>query len=261
MYSTQVFYYIQRQIVVLLDGISPRSYMPVYAKTLKLHRGVDNRIQFQFLNQQQKGIDVSGKSITFRLINSEGNRILFSKALDPVFPVTGIMELRVPSNILEDIVPQKAGYSLEIPQDGWNMPVFVDPASGARGEMDVVDSVLPSFVPSTIVTIPTGQPFPNNHSQTNNCDNCDPTKYTYYTSAVLTKGNPITTLQVDYNKYTGKVKIQGSTTGDSDWYQIGETHKYTSRNRTTGYVLPGFHPYIRIEFESTQGEVLEVLMR
>ena len=62
MYSTQVFVYTQRQIVVLLSGYSPRSYMPQYAKPLTLHKGVDNQIQFQFLNQQQKPVDITGKS-------------------------------------------------------------------------------------------------------------------------------------------------------------------------------------------------------
>ena len=46
MFSTQVFIYTQRQIVVLLSGYSPRSYMPQYAKPLTLHKGVDNQIQF-----------------------------------------------------------------------------------------------------------------------------------------------------------------------------------------------------------------------
>ena len=37
--------------------------------------------------------------------------------------------------------------------------VFVDSNAGARGDMNIVNSVLPSFVPSQTVTIPTGQAF------------------------------------------------------------------------------------------------------
>ena len=73
MYSTSVFYYVQRNIVVLLSGYSPRRYMPVYAKPLTLHKGVDNQIQFQFLNQEQKPVDITGKSITCRILNYTGN--------------------------------------------------------------------------------------------------------------------------------------------------------------------------------------------
>ena len=81
MYSTQVFIYTQRQIVVLLSGYSPRSYMPQYAKPLTLHKGVDNQLQFQFLNQEQKPVDITGKSITCRIINYTGGEILLQKAL------------------------------------------------------------------------------------------------------------------------------------------------------------------------------------
>jgi hypothetical protein len=44
--------------------------MPVYAKPLTLNKGVDNRIQFQFLNQEQKPVDITGKSITCRIPKS-----------------------------------------------------------------------------------------------------------------------------------------------------------------------------------------------
>ncbi len=50
--------------------------MPQYAKPLTLHKGVDNQIQFQFLNQEQKPVDITGKSITCRVINAQGNGTL-----------------------------------------------------------------------------------------------------------------------------------------------------------------------------------------
>ena len=103
MYSTSVFYIIQRQIVVLLSGLSPRKYMPVYAKPLTLHKGVDNQIQFQFLNQEQKPVDITGKEITCRIINNEGTEVLLRKALTLQLPATGIAALIVNAAEIEDI--------------------------------------------------------------------------------------------------------------------------------------------------------------
>ena len=54
MYSTSVKIYTPRQTVVLYSGSSPRRYMTVYSKNLKIHKGIDNQIQFQFINQDQK---------------------------------------------------------------------------------------------------------------------------------------------------------------------------------------------------------------
>ena len=56
--------------------------MPVYAKPLTLNKGVDNKIQFQFLNQEQKPVDITGKSITCRVLNYNGTAVLLRKALD-----------------------------------------------------------------------------------------------------------------------------------------------------------------------------------
>ena len=255
MYSTQVFIYTQRQIVVLLSGYSPRSYMPQYAKPLTLHKGVDNMIQFQFLNQEQKPVDITGKSITCRLINYTGGEILLNKALTLQLPATGIAALILGPADIEDIDPQKCYYSLEIPVGEFDFPVFVDQNAGARGDMNIVNSILPSFIPSETVTIPTGQLFPN----TTNA-NVNSNALIYYTSVITTNDNPVITLQAQFIDYYGCVAVQGSTIVDGDWYEI-TTASYDNVSDTKGYVIHGYHPYIRMEFDSNVGNVANILVR
>ncbi len=257
MYSTQVFVYTQRQIVVLLTGFSPRSYMPQYAKPLTLHKGVDNQIQFQFLNQEQKPVNITGKSITCRIINSQGNATLIQKALTLQLPATGIASLYLNAADIENIDTQKAYYSLEIPTGEFDFPVFVDQNAGARGDMNIVNSVLPSFVPSYPVTIPTGQPFPNLDPNANSSSNSQ----TYYTSVISSDDNPIMTFQATYADYYGNVLVEGSTIPDGDWYPILADTGYSNVNDTKGYVINGYHPYVRIQFESNVGAVTNVLVR
>lgn len=256
MYSTSVFYYIPRQIVVLLTGNSPRKYMPQYAKPLTLHKGVDNRIQFQFLNQEQKPVDVTGKSITCRIINDNGTEVLINKALNLDYALTGICSLNLTAADIEDINPQKAHYSLEIPVGEFGYPVFVDQNAGARGDMNIVNSVLPSFIPSSNITIPTGQPFPNVNVQNNPLPNAN----TYYSSVINTEDNPILTIQTSFNEYNGDVNILGSTQPDSEWYLI-DTHEYANTSSTYGYTIRGFHPFVKMQFVSNSGEVAKILAR
>ena len=255
MYSTQVFIYTQRQIVVLLSGYSPRSYMPQYAKPLTLHKGVDNMIQFQFLNQQQKPVDITGKSITCRIINYTGGAVLIQKALTLQLPATGIAALILGPADIEDIDPQKCYYSLEIPVDQFDFPVFVDQNAGARGDMNIVNSILPSFIPSESITIPTGQTFPNSYPNGNSDSNI-----IYYTSVITTNDNPILTLQAQYSDYYGNIAIEGSTIVDGDWYPIF-ADTYEELTETKGYVVQGYHPYIRMQFESNAGIVTNILAR
>ena len=263
MYSTAVFYYIQRQVVSLLTGNSPRRYMPVYAKPLTLHKGVDNQIQFQFLNQDQKPVDITDKSITCRILNYQGNEVLIIKALDLILPLTGIAVLTLNPSDLENIDPQKCYYTLEIPVGDFDFPVFVDSNAGARGEMNIVNSILPSFVPSMEVSIPTGQPFPNLQIGNDySYDYLPGNTQTYYSSTLETNDNPVLTFSVEYNNFSGNVAILGSTIVDNDFYVVDlvETNA-ANLTATKGYVVKGFHPYVRLQFVSDYGEVGNIYAR
>lgn len=256
MYATSVFIYTQRQIVVLLSGYSPRRYMPVYAKPLTLHKGVDNQIQFQFLNQEQKPVDITGKEITCRIINYTGGEVLLRKALTLQLPATGIAALIVGPADLENIDAQKCYYTLEIPVGEFDFPVFVDQNAGARGDMNIVNSVLPSFIPSESISIPTGQPFPNLDPNANANSNAQ----TYYSSVISTNENPVLSIQAQYTQYYGNVIVEGSTIVNGDWYPI-TTATYSNVSDTKGYVIQGYHPYIRMQFVSNVGIVTNILAR
>lgn len=255
MYATSVFVYTQRQVVVLLIGNSPRKYMPVYAKPLTLNKGVDNRIQFQFLNQEQKPVDITGKSITCRILNYTGTEVLLRKALDLDFALTGIASLKLNAADIEGIDAQKAYYSLEIPVGEFDYPVFVDANAGARGDMNIVNSVLPSFVPSQVVTIPTGQPFPNISNSSGN------TNLVYDTSIINTQSNPVLTIQTHYDEYYGNVAILGSSIVDGDFYVIQADDDLANVTETRGYTIHGYHPFVKVEFTSNSGAVTNILAR
>ena len=261
MYSTSVFYFIQRQIVVLLSGLSPRKYMPVYAKPLTLHKGVDNQIQFQFLNQEQKPVDITGKNIICRVLNNAGNATLLKKALTLQLPATGIAALIVNAAEIEDIVPQKGFYSLEIPVGEFDYPVFVDQNAGARGDMNIVNSVLPSFVPSESVSIPTGQPFPN-LDNSNNINNVLPNANVYYSSIINTNDNPVLSMQLQLTEYNGYVGIEGTCNQQgTEWYPIITSEEYANNSNTIGFTINGYHPYVRMVFTSNTGAVTNILAR
>lgn len=255
-YSTSVFVYTQRQIVVLLFGNSVREYMPVYSKPLTLHKGVDNMIQFQFLNQEQKPVNITDKEISCRIISYDGTTVLLRKALTLQLPVTGIASLILNAADIENIDAQQGYYSLEIPIGEFDFPVFVDQNAGARGDMNIVNSILPSFVPSEPISIPSGQAFPN----TNPLANANSDAVIYHTSVINTNNNPILTIQARYADFYGDVLVEGSVIVDGDWYPILNS-TYSNVTDTMGYTVIGFHPYIRLQFTSNVGVVTDILAR
>ena len=234
--------------------------MPVYAKPLTLHKGVDNQIQFQFLNQEQKPVDITGKSITCRIISYDGSEVLLRKALTPTYALNGLAVLTLNAAEIEDIPAQAAHYSLEIPVAEFGFPVYVDQNAGARGDMNIVNSVLPAFIPSAYITIPTGQPFPN-LDPNNSVSNVLPNANVYYSSVVNTEDNPILTLQTGFYHYNGYVAIEGSTIPDGDWYPILTSEEYSNNSDTQGYTIHGFHPYVRMVFTSNAGAITNILSR
>lgn len=248
MYSTPVNYYIPRQSVVLYSGSSPRRYQTVYAKNLKLHKGVDNCLQFQFLNQEQKPIDITDKIITCRILGYDGITILLQKSLDLLLPLNGLASLTVTSGDISAIDAQMCYYSLSIPAGSFDYPVFVDDNSGGRGVMEIVNSILPKHVPSAIIDIPT-HPAPVN------------VPVTYNSSRYNTVDKASLTIQTYYTNYTGNIQVQGSTSGDSDWYNVTDTIAYSTETGTDYYTIQGIHPFIRLKFVSTAGTIDNILVR
>jgi hypothetical protein len=222
----------------------------VYAKNLTLHKGVDNRLQFQFINQEQKPVDITDKEITCRIISHDGTVELIRKTLTPLLPLKGLAELQLHADDLHDIESQPGHYSLEIPEGEFDLPVFVDSNSGARGTIKVVDSVKPKHQSSDSLTI-------ESHREAVHY-----APVTYYSGEYLTDGNPLLTTQVYFEDYTGNVQFEGTTLTDSDWYEIGEPYVYDTQNGTVYYTIEGFHARVRVKFaDSANGNATKILVR
>jgi hypothetical protein len=222
----------------------------VYAKNLKLHKGVDNRIQFRFINQEEKPIDITNAEITIRVLSYDGSQVLIQKSLTPIYALTGIAEFQIMASELDNIDAQKAQYSLEIPLNGFNLPVFVDNNSGARGMMNIEDSILPKHMPSETITIPT-HPTPASNT------------VSFTSSLITTSYNPSLTIQPYFNNFSGTVQVQGTTdpNDNNGWYSINDQLTYLNQSMPDYYLVTGFHPYIRLQVACTQGDLTNILAR
>jgi hypothetical protein len=250
MYSTVVYHYIPRQTVIVYTGTSNRRYQNVYAKNLKLHHGVDNRLQFQFLNQEQKKIDLTGKDITFRLISYDATKILLEKTLVGIFDANGLMEVQITADDISGIDSQYCHYSIELPIDQFNLPVFVDDSSGARGVIEILDSVYPKFMPSKELIIPTHiVPL----------DPCNPSAYE--SSIMNTYGSNCATFQAYFEEFTGTMQFMASTLPDGVFYELSELFEYEAKTGTDSYIFNGHHPYIKMKFNALVGDVKKVYYR
>jgi hypothetical protein len=246
-----VYLYNQRQLVVLLEhGDSSRRYEKVYSKELTIHKGVDNVLEFAFVNQEQKPVDITSRKITCRVIDNSGTSAIIEKLLVPTFPLKGLAVLRVSPAEIENINAQRCFYSLEIESLEFDYPVFVDEKAGARGIIRIEDSVHPKFMPSSEISIPDHLPSTT-------------IPQTYVSSIFPTKEQDNMTLQLVLDNFKGEITVEASNTMSfAEFYKVQETMLYDGLSGSVGVSLFGYHPFIRVKITNTgSGDVKKILVR
>jgi hypothetical protein len=270
MYSTQVYLYQQLTRVLLMDTGGGETFIyrydPVYAKRLTINKGVDNVLLFEFVNQEQKPVNVTGSTFLFRVINTESNELLLQKPMTILNSASGRVKVEFDGSELLEILAQPASYSIQRtqPGGGYSDAVFVDAQAGARAPVDIVDSVLPQFIPSAPLTIPTvdltsqfsydgigtqSAPYwsgnPNGANYWNSFLNPE-----FYSSFIEPR-YPVTTIQMDLVGYTGTIKAQAADNYQSVWYNISESETYLNETRTIHWNIVGWYPLVRLCFNSS----------
>lgn len=265
MYSTTAYLYQQIARVLLIDtsgGYFTARYDPVYAKTLTINKGVDNVLLFEFINQDQKPVNITGSSFVFRLVNQAGDRLLLTKSMDILSASTGRVKVVLNSEDTINIESQPASYSIQRTAGAYVQAVYVNANAEARADCNIVDSILPQFVPSAEVTIPMQlgkQQFVGTNS-TNWPDwalNPQPQvaiyQTEYFSSYMPTNESAFTTVKFDLDQFTGTVKVQAAQNYESIWYDVSESREYLCETGTDYFNVVGFHPILRLAMNNSIG--------
>lgn len=265
MYSTTIYLYQQITKVLLVDtsgGYFTARYDPVYAKQLTVNKGVDNVLLFEFINQEEKPVNITGSSFMFRLMNQTGDQLLVEKPMVTLSATLGRVKVVLDNADTINITAQPGSYSIQRTAGDYVQAAYVDANSGARADCNIVDSVFPAFVPSEMLTIPTiyGKaqqlvPGPTNwpdwalYPQPVNT-----TQLTeFFSSHIPTNGQSLTTVKMDLDHFTGTVKFQAADTYESVWYDVTSSWQYYDETSTQYFNVVGFYPLIRAAFNNSQG--------
>jgi hypothetical protein len=269
MYSTQIYIYQQIQRVLVLDtsdgDVFDRRWDPVYAKKLTINKGVDNVILFEFINQDQKPVNITGSALRFKLINLAGTAQLIEKDMVIINAQFGRAKVTLTSAETSEFPPEPSSYSIERASGNLIEAVFVDAQAQARGDVDIVDSVKPAFLPSQLVTIPDiygpdAYIDPVWNSNTPDWALNPPGLYgnvtvdpQRFSSQVPTNGTSMTTFQMEMDHYTGNVKAQGSQNYESVWVDVTDVQSYYNKSGTTYINVVGYHPLLRLVSDQWPG--------
>jgi hypothetical protein len=129
-------------------------FTSVYQRNVKLYNGIDNTIEFDIKNADQKRIDLSTLSIIeLNIMDVAGNALPGSpyyleqvySTLDETVPLKGISRVTIPQEDLLDLTPQSLTYSVSAIKDGRDVMLYADTRFGAVGTMELIGNAMPTF--------------------------------------------------------------------------------------------------------------------
>jgi hypothetical protein len=192
-------------------------YRRVYNRNIKIYRGVDNRIDLQVRNSDQKAADTTGSTLVFNLVERESQSLVVQKDCVTVSASTGKYYVTLTESEMTDIESGFYQYSVfnELRADNGDnthkvtskTPLYNDGQYDMLGTIEVLDSGSGDVQSSTQT-----KEFSRHIVYVNS----GPTAGDYYISGIIdanpqrTTPQSLHTFQMFFTNYTGQVVIQGS---------------------------------------------------
>lgn len=267
MYSSLIYIYQQISQAVSLDSTGQyfdRRYDPVYSKKLTINKGVDNVLLFQIVNQDQKPVNVTGSEFRFRILDTAANAILLETDMTVLSANLGRIKVTITADQSRVLPSDPCNYAIERTSGVLTETLFVDQQANGRGDIEIIDSVLPEFVPSRTVTLPdiygpnlypnpvTDQGWPDwARNPPPSFQNINPIEYT---SQIPTNGQGFTTIRLKFDHFTGNVNAQAADNYQSEWYNVGPMHVFENRSQPVFLHIQGYYPLLRLAVNQFGGE-------
>jgi hypothetical protein len=146
-------YLYSNRIVVNLDlASSPLEWRIVYQRKVKIYKGVDNVIELDIKNSEQKRINVSDKTLKCVVMDTFGQEIYTADVVHSLTP--GLATFTIPESSVAVLTPQFLRYTVYIlNEDDTKTPIYGDTQFGVTGIMDLIGTAVPqSLTPQVIKT-------------------------------------------------------------------------------------------------------------
>ena len=209
-------------------------YRRVYNRNLKIYRSVDNRIDIQVRNSDQKASNIDGSTLVFNLISRETQDLILQKDCSEIDYNTGKVSVTLTETELLDIDPGFYNYTIVRENRDYQVidssdykvtsrsPLYMDSQYGTIATIEVSGDVLGSIDESVVI---------NKFNYTNPFALGDTDPKFFISSIIdarptINTANSLHTFQFYSNNYSGTVTIQGSlddqgaTPRESKWADI-----------------------------------------
>lgn len=122
-------------------------YTNVYQRNVKIYNGIDNVLEFDIKNADQKRIDLTMfDSLSLNIMDQAGNALPSSPyTVTPLDQTTkkGIAKVTIPATDLETLTPQFFTYSVTGLSNAEPVILYADTRFGALGKLELVGNAVP----------------------------------------------------------------------------------------------------------------------
>ena len=121
-------------------------YTNVYQRTVKIYNGIDNTLEFDIKNADQKRIDLTTLSqIELNVMDSQGNALENSPYSVTPTALKGIAKVTIPQDDLAELQDQFFRYSVTAIIGGKDIMLYGDSRFGATGTIELIGNAMPTF--------------------------------------------------------------------------------------------------------------------
>jgi hypothetical protein len=238
------------------DTWSTERYRRVYNRNLKIFRGVDNRIDIQVRNSDQKASNITGSTLVFNLVSQGTKHLVLQKDFTAMELATGKVTVILTAEELLDLDLGFYNYSIikevrsTIDSTDYTvtskMPLYMDSQYDTVGTLEITGDVYGDISNSVNV---------NTFNYTNPFTQGAVEPFPFYTSEIIdarpntSPAYPIHTFQFYTTNYTGTMEIQasldaqGATPRETKWATVATVDLLTERYKN----VTGKYNWFRIK--------------
>jgi hypothetical protein len=226
----------------------------VYNRNLKIFRGVDNRIDIQVRNSDQKASNIVGSTLVFNLVSQDTKDLVLQKDFTAMDLATGKVTVIVTAEELLDLDLGFYNYSIvkeirsTVDSTDYTvtskMPLYMDSQYDTVGTLEITGDVYGDVSASVNV---------NTFNYTNPFTQGATEPFPFYTSEIIdarpntSPAYPIHTFQFYTTNYTGTVEIQASLDAQgatpAKWFAIPPNGEQNSLISITGQSISIYKNY------------------
>ena len=134
------FYLVPNRVTVTTDmaGFNTE-YRQVYQRTIKLHKGIDNTIELEVKNSDQRRQDVVGWNVVIKFFDAERSN-LFSAVGTSITSKPGLMSATISRATLEKIDAQQLTAAAFLVKDGEEKILYSDSQFDVLARVEILDA-------------------------------------------------------------------------------------------------------------------------